>query len=217
MIKLLIFLASISVPSLFVYLNISHTNVLGKYYFTVFFLAAMIERLWGTFFTQKGDATRKFHGDWTLVATTFSYFIVSLLMGYWFFLSDVKNLLSVFLGIVIFATGLLLRYYSVSLLGKQWNIHISDSYRTDQGRRLVREGTYKFMRHPIYFCAILELLGLALISNAYVLIWLVIFWNTPLFIWRSIHEERQSLKIFGAEYEKYKKEVPLMIPWKLFN
>jgi len=203
-------------PALFVYLNIAFSSVEGKYLFTVFMLLAMAERLWGTFYTQKGKDTRKFHGDWTLAATTFAYFFVSLLIVYFFYLSDTKNLTFVILGVVVFIFGVIYRFYSVSTLGKQWNIHVIDSYKIDSERKLIIKGPYKYSRHPIYFSAILELIGLALIANAYIFLIVILLVNLPLMSWRSLYEEKQSIKIFGDDYIQYKKDVSFMIPWKVF-
>lgn len=216
MIKLLITLSLLFIPLLFVYLNITHPEVQGKYFFTFFILLATLERLWGTFYSQKGDDTRKFHGDWTLAATTFAYFIVVLLMIFSFYQTNVKNFYLVIIGVSIFIFGVFYRFYSVKSLGEQWNIHISEKYKIKNSRRLIIKGPYKLSRHPIYFSAIIELIGLSLIINSYIFIFVVLFFNAPLMIWRSIYEEKQSIKIFGDEYVKYKKRVSFMIPWKFF-
>jgi protein-S-isoprenylcysteine O-methyltransferase Ste14 len=214
MIKFLITLAILLVPALLTYLNITHNNVEGKYLFTFFILIAMVERLWGTFYTQKGKDTRKFHGDWTLAATTFSYFFITLLIIYYFYQSNTKDLLFVILGVAVFVSGLIYRFYSMSTLGKQWNIHVTDAYKIDSERKLIISGPYKYSRHPIYFSAILELIGLSLIINSYIFIIIVLIIYVPLMAWRSLREEKQSIKIFGEDYIKYKKEVSFMIPWR---
>lgn len=76
---------------------------------------------------------------------------------------------------------------------------------------LVREGLHARVRHPRYLQMILALLGWSLIANylaAYVawLLWIVaVCLIVPL-------EERELRARFGADYERYTREVPRFIP-----
>jgi len=74
---------------------------------------------------------------------------------------------------------------------------------------LVKNGLYRFVRHPIYFFA------------------LVFLWLTPVMSWNvlalniafsaylfigAIFEERKLLHEFGAEYAKYRSKTPMILP-----
>lgn len=217
MIRLLILLVFLLIPTSLLLLNLKYANIEGRYLFSIFVIIMMFERIRETFYKQKSKNVRKFQGDWTLIATIFSYFVIILLMICSFYLTPNKNLYLIILGIVIFFSGVILRIYSVKLLGGQWNIHISKYASNLFKRKLIIAGPYKYIRHPIYVGAILELIGFGLIANSYLLIIVVIFLNIPLFIWRAIHEEKQSMKIFGKEYTQYKHKVSFMIPWKILT
>ncbi len=76
---------------------------------------------------------------------------------------------------------------------------------------LVRKGVFEVVRHPIYLGAMLLYLGLTLFTLSLVsfVLWIfiVIFYCLI-----SRYEEKVLTKAFGEEYEKYKKEVPMMFP-----
>ena len=85
MIKFLIPFFLVSIAFSLIYLNFVNANVQGGLLFSIFVVIAMVERIWETFFTPKDKNVLKFRGDWTLLATTSSYFIVSLIMIFGFF------------------------------------------------------------------------------------------------------------------------------------
>ncbi|MCF8240646.1 MAG: hypothetical protein K9J16_04605 [Melioribacteraceae bacterium] len=77
-----------------------------------------------------------------------------------------------------------------------------------------RKGAFKYTRHPVYFFSIL-FLGL---RPAYDLFYLTFFLCiTAYFIVGSYYEEKKLVKIFGDEYLQYQKDVPRIIPIKIFN
>ena len=215
MIKFLIPFFLVSIAFSLIYLNFVNANVQGGLLFSIFVVIAMVERIWETFFTPKDKNVLKFRGDWTLLATTSSYFIVSLIMIFGFFSSVSKNYFFVVLGLVIFLGSFLIRWWSMKSLKNEWTIHLNDS--KNKNPVLIRTGPYKYIRHPIYLTAILDLIGLAFISNFYFGIIIIALINVPLFVWRSLYEEKINMKKFGEEYTLYKKETSFMIPWKLLN
>ncbi|HDP67035.1 MAG TPA: isoprenylcysteine carboxylmethyltransferase family protein [Candidatus Marinimicrobia bacterium] len=76
---------------------------------------------------------------------------------------------------------------------------------------VIREGAYKYCRHPMYLAEILLYLGLLIISISFAafIVWLLAI-GFLYFIGR--HEEKLLLKRFGDEYRKYMAEVPMWIP-----
>ncbi len=78
-------------------------------------------------------------------------------------------------------------------------------------RKLVKEGIYGHIRHPIYLGWILALLSASLFYGSLSL--LVIFVLLIFFIHiQSVKEEEELLKRFGKEYTEYKKKVPMWVP-----
>lgn len=216
MIKIFIYIVLLSIPLTLFFLDVSHPEVEGRFLFTFFVIIAMAERMWETFYTPKGKEVRKFHGDWTLLATIFAYYIVCLILIFEFYSTNAKNFVYVFLGLLIFLGAGVIRLYSVKVLGEQWDIHLVENYRTTNKLNLIKTGPYRYVRHPIYLAAILELVGITFIVNSFYFLFIIFLVNTPLYLWRAIYEEKINIKKFGYDYVLYKKKVPLMIPWKLF-
>ncbi|KKQ18594.1 MAG: hypothetical protein US31_C0003G0023 [Berkelbacteria bacterium GW2011_GWA1_36_9] len=216
MIRFFIFAVTLSIPASLIYLNITHPNVQGGLLFSIFVILAAVERVWETFYTPKDKDVRKFRGDWSLIVTSFLYLIVSLLIIFTFFSTNSKNNLVLVIGIIIYLSAIALRAWSIGLLKNQWSIHLTDNPK-DKEKKLIKSGPYRYIRHPIYLGAILDLIGFALIANAYYYIFVILFVNTPFYIWRCFEDEKISTEKFGKEYIEYKKTTSPLIPFKLFK
>jgi protein-S-isoprenylcysteine O-methyltransferase Ste14 len=77
--------------------------------------------------------------------------------------------------------------------------------------RVIREGVFNYVRHPIYLSEILLYLGLLLLSMslAAALVWLMAI---GFLHYISRHEEKLLLARFGTDYKQYMREVPMWIP-----
>lgn len=212
MIKTFIAAAFFSVTASLVYLDFTNPQVQFRFLFSLFIILATVERLWETFYTPKDKDTLKFRGDKTLIVTISTYLITSLLVIFQFYATSSKNYYITGVGLAIFFGGLIFRWWAINTLKEQWSIHLNDS---SDKNKLIKDGPYKYVRHPIYVGAILDLIGLALISNAYIYILVILCLNTPLYVWRSLYEEKINDLKFGADYQKYKEETSFMFPWKL--
>jgi len=83
---------------------------------------------------------------------------------------------------------------------------------------VIRKSVFNVVRHPIYLSEILLYLGFLImsISLAAVIVWIVAI----VFLYGiSRYEERMLLARFGKDYERYRAEVPMMIPrfWRRKN
>ena len=92
----------------------------------------------------------------------------------------------------------------------------SPSPTAGRTQQLVRSGIYAHSRNPSLFGKLLGVLsvGFALnsVSFCFILIPVLLAGSLVEKVWR---QEPQLVDIFGEEYEQYRKEVPLFIPWKL--
>ncbi|HEY0099570.1 MAG TPA: isoprenylcysteine carboxylmethyltransferase family protein [Pyrinomonadaceae bacterium] len=93
-------------------------------------------------------------------------------------------------------------------LGKQWSL----TARVLEGHNLITEGTYRWVRHPIYtgMFGLLVANGLAVSRPYALLVGIAIFWVGTVIRVRS--EERLLRATFGAEYEEYARRVPAVLP-----
>jgi len=77
--------------------------------------------------------------------------------------------------------------------------------------RVIREGVFGLVRHPIYLSAILFYAGLlaASASIAAAGVWIVAI---AFYIFISRHEEKLLTAKFGSAYEEYMRDVPMLMP-----
>ena len=83
--------------------------------------------------------------------------------------------------------------------------------------KLVITGIYKYSRNPSLFGKVLGVLavGFALNSAAFCFVLVPILLCLSL-AEKVIRQEPQLVEVFGNEYDAYRREVPLFIPWKFF-
>ena len=113
-----------------------------------------------------------------------------------------------FLGIVIFAAGLAIRWYAIVHLGRFFTVNVVIA----AGHRLIDTGPYRFVRHPSYTGALMAFLGLALcLANWASLVILLV----PIFLvfLRRMHvEEGALLQALGDQYRDYMRRTKRLIP-----
>jgi protein-S-isoprenylcysteine O-methyltransferase Ste14 len=80
--------------------------------------------------------------------------------------------------------------------------------------QLVREGIYRYMRHPAYSAIMLEVISIPLVGNAWWTLALSVCVYIPLLLARWSREEREMIAKFGAEYEEYRQQVCAFVPWR---
>jgi protein-S-isoprenylcysteine O-methyltransferase Ste14 len=80
--------------------------------------------------------------------------------------------------------------------------------------RLIKEGPYKYMRHPYYLSVMLELAGFPLIPNAYFSFLISLCFYFPLVFIRLYLEEIEMINKFGDSYNLYKNEIRGLLPIK---
>lgn len=92
-------------------------------------------------------------------------------------------------------------------LGKNW-VPIA---KTSKNQELVTEGIYSKVRHPFYLSILILFSGIAVISWNLIGLLFIILTIMALII-RIKKEEKELIKKFGIEYQKYMKETPMIIP-----
>lgn len=105
------------------------------------------------------------------------------------------------------ATDLLILWILRSL-GKS----ISAALKIRDGQRLVTEGPYRYVRHPLYGAGILLFFSLALISANWFLGLVGIGFQLFVMLVRTPLEERMLIDHFGEEYQCYMKHTGAYFP-----
>lgn len=113
-------------------------------------------------------------------------------------------------GLAVVAASFLVRAAAVRALGRMWSVHIE----IRKEHQLVKDGPFRWVRHPIYLAAILELVGAMLLMNS-VWTWLVFaLCFAPSLAARIRLEERAMIAQFGDSYLAYRRTTPAVIPWR---
>ena len=105
---------------------------------------------------------------------------------------------------------------ALNALGAAW-LHWTDGILTRHfaagmtNRAVIREGPYRFVRHPRYVALLVSRISFALVFGS-ILAWgILLLWLVALL--RRIRLEEAHLRgIFGAEYERYAVRTPRLVP-----
>ena len=111
-------------------------------------------------------------------------------------------------GAICFMIGLWLFYRSHADLGTNWSITLE----VREGHRLITEGVYRGVRHPMYSALALYSVGQALVIPNWVAGLSNLTAFAILFALRIGAEERMMAQQFGAEYVAYAARTKRLIP-----
>lgn len=113
-------------------------------------------------------------------------------------------------GYCLLIFGFIVSVIALKQLGSNWSGMAV--YRIKKNQLLVKDGIYKWVRHPIYSGLLFEIVGYELIVNS----WLVIpifalaFWYISNHI---VSEDDLLEKHYKSDFVDYKKRVKKLIPW----
>lgn len=116
------------------------------------------------------------------------------------------------IGLALFILGTLLIVWARRCLGRMWGISTSREVRLLPDHRLMKDGPYSVIRHPMYAGWWLALLGMILIYRTWVLIFLLLF-SVVVFARRARLEERTLATRFGGEWHEYAASTRSLIPF----
>jgi protein-S-isoprenylcysteine O-methyltransferase Ste14 len=111
-------------------------------------------------------------------------------------------------GLVLMGAGLVLRWYSIRILGTSFTCEVS----TRPGQEVIQAGPYRWIRHPSYTGALITVLG--------VLICCVNWASLPALVvalagyaYRIRIEEGAMARDLGAAYQDYMRRTKRLIPF----
>jgi len=158
---------------------------------------------------------KSFQEDWTLLpflVTTSVGFIVAILD--FVFLQHLRFQVTGLAGLLLLLAGGYVRSRArlelknkagFSSLAATGRLHVIGNHR------LVTDGLYTHIRHPIYLGETIRNLGIVLIfSSIYGLLFIAA--ATPLLLFRIRNEEKMLTKAFGDEYKEYQRKTKKLIP-----
>lgn len=112
-------------------------------------------------------------------------------------------------GVAVALAGIGFRSWAVATLGR----YFSPVIRLESDHRIVREGPYRWLRHPSYTGGFLVPVGIALTLGTVAGTLLTIALTLAAYLYRIHVEERMLRSRFGEEYARYAKETWRLFPW----
>ncbi len=189
-------------------------NVFTVFY-ALFIITSSIYRIWGLVNQKKREISSmkgKVYAKYIFSLQLILFIIIGVasIVEYFTLRREKINLIISLLGLIMYLVGTFGRIQSQKFLGKYWSTDI----KIKQGHKLIKEGIYRYIRHPNIAFLLVEISGICLIPNSYyslLLVWIVYL---PVNLWRIYLEEKVLVENFGQEYLDYKKEVSKLFPLK---
>jgi protein-S-isoprenylcysteine O-methyltransferase Ste14 len=111
-------------------------------------------------------------------------------------------------GWVVALFSFYLRRQAIAALGRFWSLHVE----IRESHQLVKEGPFRWVRHPAYSSMILEILSVALLLRSWWTAALVYAVFLPTLVARIRIEEKALIEKFGESYIEFKRTTPALIP-----
>lgn len=111
-------------------------------------------------------------------------------------------------GIGLSVLGVAFSLWAIVTLGRHYDLVLE----VHQDHELVRRGPYALVRHPVYTGLGLHFAGVCLATGNALLIAGTLLVSLPAFYLRARAEEALLRERFGAEYEEYARDVPMLVP-----
>ena len=109
--------------------------------------------------------------------------------------------------ILLEVSGLFL--LSVCSFGRLWALTYISGYKGD---RVITEGPYSVVRHPLYFFSLIGGLGIGLASENLLVLGSIIVFYLAYYPLTILAEEDKLADRFGQPYIEYMKDVPRFVP-----
>ena len=138
---------------------------------------------------------------------------LSLIIAFLFAASGITSLPSgaFYLGIGLMIAGILLRQWSIAVLGR----YFSRTVGVQEGQAVVDRGPYRLVRHPAYTGSLLTMVGLGFVLQSWGAVLVLIAFFGAAFGYRIHVEEAVLTSKLGDKYVAYAKKTKRLIPYVL--
>jgi protein-S-isoprenylcysteine O-methyltransferase Ste14 len=111
-------------------------------------------------------------------------------------------------GLVVIWLGLAIRVWAVATLGRAFRTTVE----VDGGQALVSRGPYRWVRHPSYSGLLLIAVGFGLAFGNWPGLAACVLLPAAAMLRRISVEERELLRVLGADYSQYQKSTRRLVP-----
>jgi protein-S-isoprenylcysteine O-methyltransferase Ste14 len=183
-------------------LPFTHTGAGIPFYGVLFVFALLEQRVRARSWRNRGQGTREDHGSLFVVMVAISAGIaggLALASGVHGATISVARWPVFAFGVALMATGVVLRQWSVTLLGEHFTVDV----RVHPDQEVVDAGPYRFVRHPSYTGLLLTLAGMGLALGNWAGLAALIVFPAAGVVFRIHAEERALLAGIGEPYRRF--------------
>jgi protein-S-isoprenylcysteine O-methyltransferase len=112
-------------------------------------------------------------------------------------------------GLILFAIGIGLRWWSILWLGRFFTVDVSIATQ----HKVIDSGPYRFVRHPSYSGALLAFVGFGLCLRNWISLLLLVVPIFAAFSWRIRVEERALTNALKEQYRAYADRTKRLVPF----
>ncbi|MCW3087521.1 MAG: isoprenylcysteine carboxylmethyltransferase family protein [Sediminibacterium sp.] len=123
--------------------------------------------------------------------------------------AEQSSLALTLVGAALLLGGIGIRIWAIRTLGK----HFTATVTLTDDHQLVKDGPYRWVRHPSYLGAFMALVGCPVFLNAHWAILIAVAAMTIAYYLRIGVEEKMLSAYFGQRYLDYKKDTKRIIPF----
>jgi protein-S-isoprenylcysteine O-methyltransferase Ste14 len=113
------------------------------------------------------------------------------------------------LGIAAWCAGIVLRLYSIHILGRFFTYDVAIS----SGQHVVEHGPYRWIRHPSYLGALVTMVGLGMTMTNWLAMFLPACFLAAGYVYRIHVEELALVRGLGPAYSDYMQRTWRLIPY----
>lgn len=188
-------------------------NFLNCYVAFLFFSSLYRIKRLGQSYSQPTTQGQVFAG-YTFALLLFLYILVAVLavVEYFYFQRPIDYWITG-LGLSLYVAVIPLRNWAIRVLGEAMSPEIE--IRPQQ--KLVTDGPYRYLRHPLSVLVIIELIGFTLVPNSYYSLLAVFILFIPFVVYRIRLEEKVLRANFGEEYNRYQQQVYAFFPLRRYH
>ena len=165
------------------------------------------------YISRKSLLKPKSHGFYRFFVFASCLLLVSLNLPYWIMNPFTYQQIISWISLIISIYLLFQSFYSLKKFGgsKEREIETAN-FNFENTANLIRDGIYKYIRHPMY-CSLLFLSLGAFLKNisAYSIVLTII--SVLFLIFTAKAEEKENIKFFGSLYTNYMEETKKFVPF----
>lgn len=151
------------------------------------------------------------HGDWLSVSlAVFPVLgVVATVVWQYFFSAAEFHPALVTASLLLCLAGIVLRTWSKMALGRLYTFAID----LVEGHRVLTEGPYRFVRHPLYLGTFLAIAAFPMLTESWATVGFLTLPTAVVYGLRLFKEEAYLMRHLGADYQTYVRRTARLIPF----